>query len=608
MGRFNAASYADLTAHWTTTNNFSHAEVWSHQAYIDVTGIAQTAFTAGATVTFDGWIAAVYRGVASAGFGMSVSAELLITYEYDDTATNLLITHILPIDSLTGILGTTLGTIGGTGGVPDLAADIIKESSYTIRDLYFRFVFNLNMAGTTDFSFAAALDSESEVTLATFDAAASGDPYMEVVWRRTDMSVTDAHDLKARVTSAAGATPEHVGALLIVTYEFPSSSTTRTHTMVMPRELNQTFGTGTTAADRFIRFVEFDIEDTNPVLLRGGGLMVTHQSADPGSLLFRFGTQSYASYTVTPGDVSGPVPFIQRFDAGAVVGTGGLALARGKNTLNMEGYYTTSPQLGGAISALIFLTYSYTKTTGKQPSTACFNAHLASSSDTWAISTRQSKTGSFQWFIPEAIRRVQVAGLDMIDNTGSADTMARLRIALGADKGYFLSPGTLTGIDANVGVRKFVCEVSGFKEYPEQPSTQWACDPTAGALNTVMDGTATTRMMSALCWANWHDYTYTISGTVSQYADSDGAGLTVEIWDADEKRLIATVTTTAGGAFTADIYDNTRNKRAVCYEDATHHGASKDATPGTGFDILMADIPGGGGSGISKGRLVNAGG
>lgn len=87
-------------------------------------------------------------------------------------------------------------------------------------------------------------------------------------------------------------------------------------------------------------------------------------------------------------------------------------------------------------------------------------------------------------------------------------------------------------------------------------------------------GTPTTEDDDSAVWGG----TFTFAGTVSGYADPDGAGLEVKIFKASDNSYLGSVTTTAGGAYSFSYSNNTDNLYAVVHEDNTHIGASRIGT------------------------------
>ena len=71
---------------------------------------------------------------------------------------------------------------------------------------------------------------------------------------------------------------------------------------------------------------------------------------------------------------------------------------------------------------------------------------------------------------------------------------------------------------------------------------------------------------------------YAFAGTVSGYADADGAGLEVRIFRAADNAYLGSATTEVGGVYSFPDGNNGDQLYAVCIEDSTHSGASAIGT------------------------------
>jgi hypothetical protein len=570
QGRWGSAAWATVGTRWTTTNNFVPAgETTGDVFQVDVTSAMTAAWVSSDTSKqYDFRICQCHRGEAAAGRHWITTGELFITYEYDDTLTTQLNTLVIPLDGLTADLTTTLQTVGGSGGVPQLTSSgFIKEASPTIRDCYFVLPFNTNEAGTTDWSLGLALDSESEATIGPFDAVNQSDYYMECIWRRADITTTAAHDLKMRVTNVAGATIAHAGALMVVTYEYDhASSTVLTHTDVIPAQVGMTLTTGTAATERTFKTVEFWVEGTNVGLLQSGAQITWQQSADPGTMEFAFGSQTARAYGATPADVSGPLSITQRFDAGGVAGSG-ISFARGKNTLTISARATTTPTVAGGVMAMIYVNYYYDKATNNRHNTAMFPAYHFPNFGTPAAA---SVSGSLRFYINEASYFISSAGAVVNELVGATQgSTTRLSVKIGDNLGWVVEGGTSWNTDANLGPRWHACEgLEKVKRWPTDPASN-VVDPVAAACTASL--TSTAREIFAYCWVNWHDYTFTTSLTIS---GSSGGTVDVEVRDdATEERLV-TGSRTGDGTVSVTWYDNTRDVIATAKESTTKSGQS----------------------------------
>lgn len=497
------------------------------------------------------------------------STEVLITYDFDDTSTTQMNTVIIPVDSLNASLTTSQQNIGGTNGIPQLTSSgLLQEASITIKDLYIVYVANANEAGTTNYSFVAQMDSDTEVTLATFDAVNQSDFYAEIIWRQPSLTTTSAHTLKARVTSVTGAVFADLGAYVVVTYSYDeSTSTKRTVSLQLPFHHRTNLSAATTSTDAEVSAVKFFVEDANVSLLQSGILMYLHQAGDPGTWNIATGSQTYRGYTAPPDTTSGPTSAVHRIDSGAAAGTGGFTLARGINTLTVKSYVTAAVNSGGECG-ILFLNYSADLTAGKRTQ-SCWHIVYAS------MAQAQRSVVSKSIAIPESSYWLNWgSAISTLLDTNLFGVLTRIALATG-----FSVPvaGPTGAMDSNMGTRFTVEPLTRYWK-------RWANDTDSirvdieTSRNFVIEplGQFVVRY-SMLLVACWHDYSYSISGDIS------GSGGGTVNWEAYSKQLgekIASGSRTGDGSYTATWFDDTSSDVFVtAREDATHVGRSDDGTP-----------------------------
>ena len=93
----------------------------------------------------------------------NVTAELILTYDYDDAAATQIKTVYIPLESPLASIGTTLAEIG-TNQIPQLTGSggFLREASPTIRDYYFVIESNETQnSSTLDTTLEVAIDAES---------------------------------------------------------------------------------------------------------------------------------------------------------------------------------------------------------------------------------------------------------------------------------------------------------------------------------------------------------------------------------------------------------------------------------------------------------------
>lgn len=568
--RWDSTAYANPVSTWNTANSWTApAESWSMIQIIDITSSMATAWASGTSHDIDVQVGWHGRGAAFGGNHYMAWAELYVTYEFDDVDTTQLNTIVIPFDADLDDMTATLSTVGGANAWPILTggSGLIKEASPVIRDLYIVWMGNAREAGTTDWSLAAALDAEGEVTLATFDASKDSDYYFEAPWRRTDADPTTVHDIKARVTSITGATIAHLGGVIVCTYEYDESATTvRTHTATIPVMVDSGFAKGTASTDKQVKTITYDVQGENAALLQSGAQVFRFQNADPGTLRLAFGGQTARAYTVGADNTSGPISVTQRFDSGGVAGSG-ITFARGKINLDISAYDDTTLSSAAGIAGVVYLTFSYDKTAGKRHSSAYFFI-----SEVTNYATTSSVTSSLQALIPEASYRITAASQMIITHSASSGTFDQQQLWRGSDLGWYHCPAQMSVIDGNFGPRISCNDILQFLvAYPGQPNVSSLVDVVGSSKATRLNMFTSSRGHSAFAVFNWHDYTYTVSGNIT---DSAGGTVTINLHDNTTGTELANTSRSGNGSYSFTWYDNTALVHADAYEDSTHLGRS----------------------------------
>lgn len=573
IGRYNSNSFGDLITKYTTANAWTRGESAGYYFDIDITSLSNTTLSAGTSHTFDCYSFMSGRGNNGNVYIRNGWGELLITYSFDDVAnTTQLNTIILPFDSNTGALTASLTNLGGTSACPALLGTngIIKENGVQIKNCYLTFLSNAVEGGTTDFSFASAIDTGGETTLATFDAANDSDFFAMIPWNLsagTSFNLSASHDIKARVTTVTGATMDNCGALLTVTYSFNNDTTTYyTHTDIIPWDMQAVKIGGTTAADTDYNEKIFWVEGTSATLLRGGVLNYFYQNADPGNLILKYGNQTARTYNTPSTTVSGPTPIIQRYDSGAVAGSG-LTFQRGKNTLACTYRVDTTRTAAGSITSILYNTFYYLKGSNRH-STAMYIAVPQPN-----FTNSEIITGSLYTYIPESNYYIHCYGLEVHDTTADAYSTKNLRVKKNNNEGWVISNPVDTGLDAIDGTRITFSQFGErVKRYPQQPyvtSSDDIVDLVNFTKTTSLDGV--NAKSSAIVWVNWYDFTWNTTLTIQ---NSSGGTVNVCIRDMLDNKPILATSRVGNGTIDLTYYDNTRDVIAASLEGITKSAQS----------------------------------
>jgi hypothetical protein len=510
---------------------------------------------------------------------INASCKVVITYEYDDSATTRIKTVKIPIESATGARTTSLVEIG-TNQVP-LLDTFCPEASKTFRDIFFEIYTNDGTAtsGAVDFTLGLSLDAEAADNTGTIEAGLLSARSFYYLWKRTDMTTNVVHAFKASVSSIAGGTFDCLGAVLVVTYEYNEASTTTVlNSIQVPAFDAVGFLGGTAAGDLSRAKKQLFIEEPTTITLVQSGIQVFLIDSGAVTLNIKVGAQTARAYTLPAKDRCGGWGVIHRIDSGGAAGAG-ITLARGLNTLTLDIYTgsATFGSIGTAATAIMLLNYTSGKATG---GTQVHNQTRCWFSQKTIADTQQREYTTFTPEIPESTYYLNGLGFFIISfNAGTAQGYQCLTLKTewktgeGPEDGWNEIYSGLYNSDAEEGVHIQVGKgLDDFKRYPTDPDTN----------RKDIEATRKYRIECVIASYNsfflfytYHNITNTISGTVSGYT-GDGSGITVEIHRTDTDEKIGSVSTSVGGTYTFIWYDNTINCYAHARQDTTHLGRSDD--------------------------------
>jgi len=294
---------------------------------------------------------------------VNVNADIVITYEYDDNpavnATQIKTAYI-PLESLAGALATTANSNIGANQIPILtggATPMLPEASVVIRDYFFIIEGNVTNNGTaTDFIVNFNIDSGTATPLTIIEAGLASDYFVRYIYRPVLPSSTVTHNFQ--MWSSVANKMNHVTITLVVTYAFaPASSTVILNSLILPIEIASPLGVTTPAdASRFTR--DIFVEEPTIISLRQSAFRINfNTTAAIAGLNFRAGSQAYRAYTHSGSVVAGMFSLQQRIDSGSAQGVG-MTLARGRNTIVIDGYSTDTVDQATNINGCIVLNYT----------------------------------------------------------------------------------------------------------------------------------------------------------------------------------------------------------------------------------------------------------
>jgi hypothetical protein len=193
----------------------------------------------------------------------------------------------------------------------------------------------------------------------------------DVFYHRIDdltatLSTTAAGTIQAKVTSITSRPTPCLGGVLVVTYEYDHSASTRIINSIQFPVMDETGYAGGTVVGNASRFQqEISVQEPGTITLLQSGILATFSASGAVTVNFAVGSQTSRTYAHAATQRSGCVSLMRRFDSGSAGGVAGLTLARGGNTLTIN-WFTSTITAGTAasnMSGICYLNYSSDKHT-----------------------------------------------------------------------------------------------------------------------------------------------------------------------------------------------------------------------------------------------------
>jgi hypothetical protein len=579
--RIDAVAWSDVTTTETFTNT---GDQHSFRFRRDVTSYFATNFT-GASHSVQ--VAVQFGALAT----INHCARLVVTYQYEDaSATTRTKTVYLPVESAASTLTTTLTEIG-TNQIPQLTGvgGVLPEASIVVRDQYLWVMANEgHESGTTDEQLALAIDAEGETAFGLLEQALDSSPWMELFWKRTDISASSAHAFRARSVVTANRFPQ-ICAFYVVTYSYDHSATTTVLNSLripLPNEPG-TFGGATSGLQSKVSFT-VAIEEPGTITLAQSGVLCSYNMPNStlSGLNVSVGSQTHRAYTPSTlyNSPAGQQTLLQRFGPGAAAGSG-VTLARGENEITLS-WYRTSTGSGGAgyaMNAMLFLNYT------SSVATAGAGAHNHTidllMNGTEAVGSSTVKDVTYQPAIPETDYWTTCMGvwIDYLQAGRGAVTLFAERLSgEGIADGWETLHVNPFCVSNENSVNTLWCNASArFDRHPADPDAKRLGVESSRAwrVSSFLDGTNSHGGWASLAACiTYHTLTRSVSRSVSGYT-GDGSGITVNVHRADTSDVLYQATTAAGGGYSFTAYSDTTSLFSEARQDATHVGRSNTFTP-----------------------------
>lgn len=185
-----------------------------NQAFLftsDVTAYFVTNYT-GTSMTADARL--TVTGVAT----QNATAKLIITYEYDDSATTQIKTVRIPIDGNNGALTTAFTTVGAANQIP-LLDEFLPEAGKVIRSYFFQMDVHTGTTAAATSALTMRYDGATSVADTSWGYSLNSDTFYRRIDVLTGLSTSAAHTIEALVTSVTGSPFNCINGVLVVTYE-----------------------------------------------------------------------------------------------------------------------------------------------------------------------------------------------------------------------------------------------------------------------------------------------------------------------------------------------------------------------------------------------------
>lgn len=564
--KLGAAAESTATVTDTVTNS---GEAWTFRARRDVTSYFTTNWS-GTSMT---WEASIQQAVSVT---QNHSVKLVITYEYDDSATTHIKTVRVPIESTRNLLTTAWQTVGGATAIPAFGGSFLPEASVTIKQVWLELWGNTaDVTTATDWIAQCRINGGTARDWWDNESALLSGRWAYGIVDITAENLTSARSLECIVNGITNRMT-WTGGMVCVTYEFNASTTTTVLNSLLIGAVDTVGQMGGTAAgdeDYWGRTVYID--EPGPITMLPSAVCLFFNDLGAFTANVAVGGQTDTAFAQTAAGVqAGQFSLVHRFDASGAKGAAGMTLARGANDYNIQ-FRSATASAGWNLSGFMLLNYTSGKAAagvGVHAQTRYF--HLA---DTAADATTRQVNDVTTVTIPEAQYWLVGAVVD-IDAQVTAAANGSIVLSLERTGGLGWDPtyiGTFRGDNELSLMTPFGAARSNWQRWPGDP------DPDRADIETARDWRldALPNMWASWgIWVTWHAHSWTIAGTVSNYVDADGAGLTVNIHRASTGELVKSVTTTTGGAFSTTWGDDVEELYVEVYEDATHVGRSANGT------------------------------
>jgi len=511
-----------------------------------------------------------------------VSLVLQITYEFDETLSNVRLKSVLiPLNAPVSDLPTSKP--GSPTDTFPLLSTYLPESTKSIKNVFITLQGNTNRAAATDTTVFMQLNE------ATSDSWFSEGELASDIFYTYIYNITGIIDISTSYSfylwSETLARFTHQQVFLTVTYTYEEDTTTTVlNSIYLPMEVESLLGysaarTQTASRDFFIQ--ETGTITTNRIAL----LLFWEQQVPQTGLNLKIGSGSFVSYVDRANVVSGNNAAMIRNDSA-------FTLTRGRNTLTFSGYTTVGVTSTGTNPVGLWLiNYTSDKHSGgtDKHNTTVFDLigdvgtlNVASGRvfTNYAISTSTH---------PIYLNSIGVNGTYVTNTTsqnGGVSVMAERRFTSdGIEQRWETLYLDVVRTDGESGIHNIFSQSKNiFKRWTDDPNLL-RIDPSLSRDYLLLLNVASYSSVDMVY--TYHNIAYTVDGSLSGFGDNV---VTIQLRRYDTDEVVLQKTQNGDGAFSFEWFDNT--EPLYVYAIVNESIAGKSTSGLAGIDFFDVDISG----------------
>jgi hypothetical protein len=511
-----------------------------------------------------------------------VSLVLQITYEFDETLSNVRLKSVLiPLNAPTGDLPTAKpGT--PTDTFP-LLSTYLPESTKSIKNAFITLQGNTNRATSTDADIFMQLNDITSDSWFS-EGAQTSDIFYTYIYNITGIiDISTSYSFYLWSQTLARFTHQQV--FLTVTYTYEEDTTTTVlNSIALPMEVESLLGYSAARPQTASR--DFLIQETGTITTnRIALLLFWEQAVVQTGLNLKIGSGGFVSYGDRATAVSGNNAAMIRNDSA-------FTLTRGRNTLTFSGYTTVGAASTGTNPVGLWLiNYTSDKHSGgtHKHNTTVFDligAMGTLTASTARVFTNYAISTSTYPFYLNSIGVNYTYVTNATGLNGGVSVMAERRFdSDGIEQRWETLYIDVVRTDAESGIHNIFSQSKNiFKRWTDDPSLL-RIDPSLSRDYLLLVNV--TSFDSADMVYTYHNISYTVDGSLSGFGDNV---VTIQLRRYNTDEVVLQKTQNGDGTFSFEWFDNTEPLYVYAIVDDNITGKSIQGL--AGIDFFDVDISG----------------